>query len=543
MNPVKVMLVDDEVLAIEHLRQLISWESIGCEIVCAASKPSQVVRLAREHRPELVLMDIVMPGTDGLTLSKELLADDPALKIVLLTSYKEFEYAKEAVRMGVANYWVKHEMDADTFRRELGGLREEIVNERRARRNDRGRWLVDWLGGRPLTDAQWKTATAGLGDGFDRLHLLVLKPDRPFPVVPGAAAGAPELPAEWPEEGDPDLLAAVRFLDDAFVLVYGDNGSRREGKMRELLEEKAAAAARTLERVAGGGVSLAAAYGLAGRAEVPGKLAEALRWLALSVFYGPRHLFRLNDLRPEDAGFAPLAWEDGAERARESLLGQRFEEAAGELSALFAQAAAAKDAAGLGDLCRYLVAALNRGRQACGLPPLAASPPPSAAQAPSAAAAASPSSAALSAAAAGSGASAPCDWLSLSGIRSWFLAEVSALADAASGASPVSRKVRQALEFMQANYADPDIDTDAIARYLGISRDHLRHVFKEETGRTVLDRLTDIRMERAKQLLDEGKHKIYEIAEKVGFRNGQYFSQVFRKSEGLTPLEYMDKRR
>lgn len=111
------------------------------------------------------------------------------------------------------------------------------------------------------------------------------------------------------------------------------------------------------------------------------------------------------------------------------------------------------------------------------------------------------------------------------------------------GLPTVSRKVRQALEQMERHYGDPELDADTLARQLGISRDHFRHLFKLETGKTALDRLTEIRMEKAKQLLDEGNLKVYEIADRVGFRNGQYFSQVFRKLTGMTPLEYMEKRR
>ncbi|ANY66661.1 hypothetical protein BBD42_09455 [Paenibacillus sp. BIHB 4019] len=518
MNWVKVMLVDDEVLAIEHMKNLISWQQLGYEIVCTANKPSQVVKLAREHRPDLIIMDIVMPGKDGLALSRELLAEGLVLKIVLLTSYKEFEYAKEALKLGVSNYWIKHEMDAEAVKRELGGLREEIESDKRLRKNDRGRLLIDWLGGRPLSDAQWRTATAEVGAAFDRLHLLVLEPARIMPLLPGTAIGKPEWPTDWPDAGDSSLLAAIPFLESCFVLIYGDKSSRGEGKMRELLEEKAVEARRTIEQLTGRPAAMAMAYGLPNRADVPAKLAEALKWLSQAMFYAPSHLFRLNELRrAEENASVHLDWEEGLAKTKELLPGHQYEAAAREISALFARALAAKDAVGFADLCRQLVAVLNRYRSTCGLPSLA------------------------EAWAAGPGTTA--DWTSLMGIRDWFLTELNALAEATSGLPAVSRKVRQALEQMERHYSDPELDADAIARQLGISRDHFRHLFKLETGQTALDRLTEIRMEKAKLLLDEGNLKVYEIADRVGFRNGQYFSQVFRKMTGMTPLEYMEKRR
>ena len=512
MNPVKVMLVDDEVLAIEHMRGLISWQSLGYEIVGSATRPTEALRLARELRPELVIADIVMPGMDGLALSKALLAEGAARKIVLLTSYKEFEYAKEALKLGVSNYWVKHEMDPETVKRELGGLREEIENERRARKHDRGRMLIDWLGGRTLSDEQWREATAGAGERCDRLHLLVLQPDRRFPVLPGAVPEPPALPAEWPEEGEEAPLAAVRFLGRYFVLVFGDKAARGEGAMREELERKTAEAVRLLEGMTGSTVSAAQAYGLAGRTEVPGKLSKALERLERTIFRGPRCVIRLNDLwRSEESPGVPWAWEEDAANVRGLLAERKYKEAAEALRAAFGRAEAALDEAGLADLCRQTAGSLNRCREGLGLPPLEDGRTEA--------------------------------WTSLEGILAWFMAETEALAGADADRPAVSRKVRQALDYLEKSYADPDLDTDAVAREIGISRDHLRHVFKVETGKTVLDRLTDIRMERAKRLLDEGALKVYEIAERVGYRNGQYFSQVFRKATGMTPLDYMEKRR
>ncbi|SFB56366.1 two-component system, response regulator YesN [Cohnella sp. OV330] len=512
MNPVKVMIVDDEVLAIEHLKSLVSWEALGYEIVCTATRPAQVPELARKHRPDLVLMDIVMPGQDGLALSKTLLAEGTALKIVLLTSYKEFEYAKEAVRLGVASYWVKHEMDADTFSRELGGLREEIVQARSALRNGRDRLLIDWLGGRELSDAGWRTATDGRCDSFDRWQLVVLRPDRPPFSLPGMPA-LPPLPDAWPASNEPGLLAALPFLEEYFVLLYGDVAARGEGRLRETAEARAVEAAAALACLAGGTVSAASAHGLADRDAVPGRLAEGLRRLGLAVYYGPRQLFRLNEPPPEAAAAAAgtFDWSAGLAAVRGRLQEGRYAEAALGLPGLFAQAGAAMDVPGLSELCRQLASAIAGCRAQLGM-----SDP------------AEPQDAA--------------GWTSLAAIEAAFAERIAAL-EAAAGAPAASRKVRAAIAYLERHYADPDIGADAVAGHLGISRDHLRHVFKEETGHTVLDRLTEIRMAQAKRMLADGSLKIYEIAERVGYRNGQYFSQVFRKQTGMNPNEYTEKRR
>lgn len=208
---------------------------------------------------------------------------------------------------------------------------------------------------------------------------------------------------------------------------------------------------------------------------------------------------------------APFDWSAGLASVRGLLQDGRFAEAALGLPALFAQARAAMDVSGLAELCRQLAAAIARCRAQLGLAD-AAEPPDAA------------------------------GWTSLAAIEAAFAGRIAAL-EAAAGAPAASRKVRAAIAYLERHYADPEIGADAVAGHLGISRDHLRHVFKEETGHTVLDRLTEIRMEQAKRLLADGALKIYEIAERVGYRNGQYFSQVFRKQTGMNPNEYTEKRR
>ncbi|RED53157.1 helix-turn-helix domain-containing protein [Cohnella lupini] len=523
MKPVKVMIVDDEILAIEHIRRLVPWQLLGYEIVCTTTNPSKAPELAREYHADLAILDIVMPGMDGLELCRQLAAQGTVSRIVLLTSYKEFEYAKEAVKLGVSNYWVKHELDAETLKRELGGLRQEIENVRRQRDGDLSRLLVDWLGGRPITDGQWRTL-AGAGNNGEpsgALHLVVLQSDRPYPLMSGITSdelpNGLELPMDWPEGGSREWMFAVRFLDSHFVLIGADESSRGEGKLRELLEDKAVSARRVMERMTGVTATMAIAYGIRDRTEVPGKVAEAMRWLSRSVFYGPRHTFRLNEIRQEDISAHSWAWEEGVSRIRDALSAFRLEDAMRELKELFGQAAEARDITGFSYLCRQLAAALNRVRTSVHRPSLAE--------------------------AWSSGQIDSSGWSSLDGIQAWFAAELDVLHASNSVQSVMSRKVRQALDYMEKHYADASVDTDTVARQLGISRDYLRHMFKEETGQTVLDRLTDIRMERASAMLDDGKLKVYEIAERVGFRNSQYFSQVFRKSKGMSPLEYTERQR
>ena len=73
-----------------------------------------------------------------------------------------------------------------------------------------------------------------------------------------------------------------------------------------------------------------------------------------------------------------------------------------------------------------------------------------------------------------------------------------------------------------------------------MTANHFSQRFKKETGVTVLNYLTDIRMRPAKELLLTGNYKVYEVAERVGYKTSQYFSKIFSRNVGVMPLEYKE---
>ena len=102
-----------------------------------------------------------------------------------------------------------------------------------------------------------------------------------------------------------------------------------------------------------------------------------------------------------------------------------------------------------------------------------------------------------------------------------------------------SRYVRQAVAYIREHYSDPDICVSEIAGALGISEGHLSHMFKKETGGTLLSWLTKCRIREAIRLLKDSSMKVYEIAEAVGYRDIAYFSATFKRITGHSPSEYL----
>jgi two-component system response regulator YesN len=91
--------------------------------------------------------------------------------------------------------------------------------------------------------------------------------------------------------------------------------------------------------------------------------------------------------------------------------------------------------------------------------------------------------------------------------------------------------------FIRKNY-EKDITLQDIADRFYLSREYISRKFKQEYHETITNYLTKIRIEKAKELLENPHLKIYEVSFKVGYQNEKYFSKVFKKMVGLTPNEY-----
>lgn len=125
-------------------------------------------------------------------------------------------------------------------------------------------------------------------------------------------------------------------------------------------------------------------------------------------------------------------------------------------------------------------------------------------------------------------------------VREFFgLRETPASFQSQSGSSSGNSSyiVHTALAYMRENYAR-NIDLKALSDRLFVSTWHLSKLLKKETGSNFVDLLNSIRVEEAKKMLSTPGYKVYEIAEAVGFADVPYFTKLFKKLTGMTPIEY-----
>ena len=103
----RVVLIDDEKLIVEGLRKVVKWEDYRCEVVATASDAVNGAKIIRQFQPHILFTDIRMPGDDGLTMLAGLRSEYPNLQVIVLTGYRDFQYAQEAIRLGVARFLLK----------------------------------------------------------------------------------------------------------------------------------------------------------------------------------------------------------------------------------------------------------------------------------------------------------------------------------------------------------------------------------------------------------------------------------------------------
>ncbi|MDN4475103.1 response regulator transcription factor [Demequina sp. SYSU T00192] len=103
---IRVALVDDQAMVRVGLRMILESED-DVEVVAEATSGVDAARIVADHAPDVVLMDVRMPGMDGLSATREVLAAHPGTRIVILTTFDDDEYVYEALRAGASGFLLK----------------------------------------------------------------------------------------------------------------------------------------------------------------------------------------------------------------------------------------------------------------------------------------------------------------------------------------------------------------------------------------------------------------------------------------------------
>lgn len=121
----RVVLIDDEKIIVDGLTRVIKWADYNCEAVGAAYDAAGGAALIRRLKPHIVFTDIKMPDQDGLTMLAGLKSEFPEMQIAVLTGYRDFNYAQEAIKLGVTRFLLKPSK-MDELHEALSAMKERL---------------------------------------------------------------------------------------------------------------------------------------------------------------------------------------------------------------------------------------------------------------------------------------------------------------------------------------------------------------------------------------------------------------------------------
>lgn len=525
MSRYRIMIVDDEQEVRQAMIRKLNWEALGFEVVLEAENGQDALEKAESIPLDVVLTDIKMPFMDGFTMGKHLMRTHPGVKLIIFSGFDEFQYAKEAIKLNVVEYILKP-VNAQELSQILARVREALDQEIAQRRNI-ARLTAAYERTLPLLREQFLNA---LLDG--RLN--------PEEIADGAMQYAPAFRDDpWkavtifhmethPEEQpavDPELLpiSVQQMVSDGLsglchletilsppdvITISGWDAEPSEILMR-ISEELCAECIRSLHTTITVGV---------GRAFTQiSQLTQSRRDSLAAVEYkavgGEGRAYYYGDL--QNAEWEPFDWD--RRREEQYLWAVKYgtrEQIDGALHSLMSRLDGMSP--GTWSYCACLAGIsgfIFRSAQRYGTDALQD----------------------------GSAWSRVLDRACTPGEAHRILLGLSLQmsGNLEQRRSSSTRNLAEAAkQYIRDNFQNPDLSVDGICSYLHISQSYLSNLFKQETGKSCIQYLTSVRMERAVELLRTTSDKTYLVAQKVGYDDANYFSYVFKKQFGVSPTQF-----
>lgn len=125
---IKVVIADDEQKVCQLIEFLVDWQRLDMEIVAVAHNGIDALQAIKDHQPDIIITDIKMPGCNGLDMIEQSKLIKPDLEYIVISGYKQFEYAQKAIQFGVSNYLLKP-IDQDELNRTLTKMRQQYLKK------------------------------------------------------------------------------------------------------------------------------------------------------------------------------------------------------------------------------------------------------------------------------------------------------------------------------------------------------------------------------------------------------------------------------
>jgi two-component system response regulator YesN len=527
----KVFLVDDEIVIREGIRDNVKWQNTNFIFSGEASDGEMALPLIQEAKPDILLTDIKMPFMDGLELSRILRKSMPWVKIIILSGHDEFNYAREALYIGVTEYLLKPITSAELIEA-LNRVALQIEREKREKEDmdkikkqlEQNKFLLrDKFFSELL---QGVISTSEVIDGCTRYGINIISKYYLAIIM------EIELDSELSKEPsdcikaqaiingivckDQDVITFQKNMDEAVLILKGDNDLNLiqgayslSQAVKDELESKTScklniSIGQVRERVQG----ISQSY----------KDADKVR--NHKYVYGKNRILCVNDVEASDSAkkeFIKFEKDNvrdfmkSGKRSEINLFVEKYAHSLNEVdikSLLYIYYLFMDVILDASHVVKELGGKLEDiFPDALHLEKLAA------------------------------------EIDSITRFKELIQSLITKVIEfrEVKAENKYWSIIAKAKEYIGNNFSDPDISLNAVAAYVNVSPSHFSTIFSHETGENFIEYLTKVRMNEAMALLKMTSQKSAEIAYKVGYNDSHYFSYIFKKIVGKTPKEYRNE--
>lgn len=517
----KTLIVDDEILDLEGMRTFIPWTELGLEVVDAVNNGFEAMHVMEREAIDVLVTDVHMPSMSGLELVKKAKEFYGRIKVIFVSGYQDFNYVKEAISLNAYSYVLKPMDDQeliDALQRivlELDVERQRSLTEQAYRQIAKNEYLLQLLEGVNTEE----TANILL-EHYGLKHVS----------WPARAAAMEIDDIGWKLDPLPEQMKQEwfnRFYESALPLLEAEGIHHvcRTSKQRIFLlaecgqqEPDLGSIIQRLHELHPFSVTI----GVGGRAEhlhaLRNSYVEALTALDYKLTEGKGKVIDHGELKFEDAVSMPET-DIPLEALLNAILHYDLVQISDEVDRLFELAGAIRTRVQIQFYVMNIWMRLESQLRSV--------------------------SENMFQALQHDGLSKPDIMLkyeTIDDIRSWLRYRLFSAAEIIQNKrqKKSAKLVEEMIRYVKQQLHD-NVTLKEVADYLSFSPNYLGSLFKEVTGTNFSEYVISMRMEKAGELLKDPRMKIYEVADRVGYRYMPYFSRQFKEVYGMTPGEFRRK--
>jgi two-component system response regulator YesN len=533
MNLYRIILVDDEEEVRKGIIRKIDWETLGFQVVGDAENGQDALEKIEQLEPNVVMTDIRMPYMDGLTLTSWIRQKYPSVKVLIFSGFDDFEYAQQAIKLNVTEYILKP-VNVEELTQILNRVRENLDQEIEQRRDvDRLResylnslpilrelFLNDMVrGNMPAEDIRQKLEEYKIDIlGAEKWLTAVINVENETAEETGLILHQEKelIPISVKSLLEDNLKDYCRFT--AFnsavgiTLIAAVDGEKKQTSLIDLLGD----ICKEIKRILQVTVTIGIGYFCMDLEQLPAAYQSAVDALGYQEIVGTGNIIYINDMEPVSRGKLQLETRDEADLIAAVKFGTRekIEAAARSFASRMENARVHMRQQQVYQMS--IINCLIRLMQQQDL-----------------------------------------DLGAMFGTDEMYgkviygnmkpeefasvITEVGCRMNEAMNRErdkTAKKVILEAKQYILDHYQDPELSVDVMCRQLHMSPAYFSTVFKRETGQTYIAYLTEVRLDKAVELLNTTDDKTYVIAQKVGYQEQNYFSYVFKKRFGISPTKF-----